>query len=531
MTNFDLLSYIGNVDDRYIMDSRKKPKKKAIWPKVVPAVIAAVLILAVMTTCVKYLFADGLGSNVVNDETASAPAEAPAEGALDEEAAPAEPPTAGEEENITVDAEPTTEEAPAPTPLLDLDTYDGVTTLANVTYPQSIAYDDYDAKSKVWQENQITDDTAYAMNAFGYKTAAAVLKDSETSGCYSPLSLYQTLSILASGAEGETREEILSLLGISDLETLAQESGKLYRVNYADNEVNLLRISNSLWLDSVSASGSPINYNQDWVLSAAANYYADVYSAEFENPETSQALGAWIADRTGGMLNPEFNFDADTVMAIVNTLWFKTQWAQNFHEENTSEDTFTLSSGDTVTCDFMHRTEDVGSYVQGEGYIKSSLHLDRGKMIIVLPDEGQDIETFLTEEKLWEIFENADYQEAEVRWSMPKFETDATYDLTEVLTELGITAAFDLTKADFTTIAQTEDPLYLGYVQQGTHIAVNEEGVEAAAYTIATLAEGAAAPSEEPKIIEMDLSRPFLYLITANDGSTLFIGVVRNPLE
>ena len=54
--------------------------------------------------------------------------------------------------------------------------------------------------------------------------------------------------------------------------------------------------------------------------------------------------------------------------------------------------------------------------------------------------------------------------------------------------------------------------------------------MEAAAYTIEALAEEAAAPAEEPEVIEMDLSRPFLYLITANDGSTLFIGVVRNPL-
>lgn len=519
MTNFDLLNYIGNVDDQYIMDSRKKPKKKAVWPMVVPAVIAAVLALVVMTSGVKYLFTDGFGTSTAETAAASAAAgDAPAA----EEAAPAEEPAAPEE--APAEEAETVEEAPN-------NVSEGVWALANAVYPESIAYDDYDASSQRWQENQVTEETAYAMNAFSYKTASAVLKDSEVSGCYSPLSLYQALAILASGAEGETRDQILSLLGMTDLETLAEESGKLYRVNYEDNDVNILKISNSLWLDNTDADGSPISYNLDWVQSAANDYYADVYEAEFENPETAKALGSWIAEKTGGMLNPEFEFSEDTVMAIVNTLWFKTQWADQFIDKNTEEDTFTLSSGETVTCDFMHRTESTGQYVQGDGYLKSYLRLNQGKMIIVLPDEGEDIEAFLAEDKLWEIFENADYSEAEVHWSVPKFETEVTYDLTDTLKNLGITTAFDSMAADFSPMAESEYPLYLSNVEQGTHIAVNEDGVEAAAYTMEALAEEAAAPADEPEIIEMDLSRPFLYLITANDGSTLFIGVVRNPLE
>lgn len=519
MTNFDLLNYIGNVDDQFVMDSRKRPKKKSIWPKAVPAILAAVLALAVITTGVKYLITSGPGLASADTTAESAAAgDALAEGAPAEEA-PAEEPGA-----IVEEATATEEEAPG-------NVNEGVWSLANAVYPESIAHDNYEALSLVWKENQVTEETAYAMNAFSYKTAAAVLKDSETSGCYSPLSLYQALAILASGAEGETRDQLLSLLGMSDLDTLAEESGKLYRVNYADNEVNLLKISNSLWLDDTDADGFRISYNLDWVQSVSQNYFADVFTAEFENEETSKALGNWIAQKTGGMLNPVFEFDKETVMAIVNTLWFKTQWASQFYEENTYEDTFTLSSGDTLTCDFMHRTEDTGRYVDGDGYIKSSLTLDRGKMIIVLPDEDQDIETFLAEDKLWEIFENADYQSAQVNWSVPKFETEATYDLTDTLQALGVTTAFDSMAADFTPMAESEYPLYLSYVEQGTHIVINEDGVEAAAYTIAAMEEAAAEPEEEPTIIEMDLSRPFLYLITANDGSTLFIGVVRNPLE
>ena len=93
--------------------------------------------------------------------------------------------------------------------------------------------------------------------------------------------------------------------------------------------------------------------------------------------------------------------------------------------------------------------------------------------------------------------------------------------------DLGVTSALDPFSADFSGISDT--PLYLGTAQQGTHIAINEDGVEAAAYTMIGMEAGAEPPEEEPRIIEMNLNRPFLYLITANDGSTLFIGVVRDP--
>lgn len=511
MTAFDLLRHIGNVDDKYIMESRKRPKRKPVWPMA----LAAILALAIIGTGAGYLI--NLGGNAVyTDTTAESAAAGEAPQAAAEAAAPEEAPA---EEAPAEEAE-VVEEAPA-------NVFEGVIGLANASYPEAIAYDDYEASSARWKENQVTEDTAYAMNAFSYKTAAALLFGKEESDCYSPLSLYHALSILAGGAEGDTRDQLLSLLGMTDPETLASEVGKLYRVNYADNEANLLRIANSLWLDN-EADGAPIEYDQDWVLSTAANYYADVYRAEFENPATGKALGQWIAEKTGGALQPELQFDPTTAMAIVNTLHYKSMWAEPFNEKYNTTGDFTLESGEAVETEFMHRTESTGSVVEGEDYLKSYLTMERGKMIIVLPDEGQDIDTFLTEEKLWEVFENANYTSAEVNWTVPKFETNASYDLPEVLQALGVTDAFSEGLADFTPMTENDVPLFVSAIRQDTHIALNEEGVEAAAFTLIGMEAVAAEPEEQP-IIEMDLSRPFLYLITANDGSTLFIGVVRDP--
>jgi serpin B len=509
MTSLELLQHIGQAEDSYIMAARKRPKKKPI----APIVLAAVLALAVVGGGIGgYLHYSG---QTVSPGTPSPSSDPGTEAVLSM-------PSDQETEADPADTDTETVVATSPT------AYD-VTLLAAAQYPESIAHDAYDAQRQVWTENQVTEATSYALNAFSYRTAAAILQGETESGCYSPLSLYQTLAILASGAQGQTQEELLSLLGMSDLDTLAEESGKLYRVNYVDDEVNRLKIANSLWLDETASDGTTIAYNQDWVLSTAANYYADVYAAEFSNAETAQALGAWIAENTGGFLSPEsqeLNLDDNTVMAVANTVWYKTQWADQFYESNTTSGDFTLSSGDTVTADFMHRTDDSGRYVSGDGYTKSYLQLNQGRMIFVLPDEGTDVDSLLTEDKLWEIFENSDYQDAEVQWSIPKFETSATYgDLADTLQALGVTSAFSL-DADFSAIS--DSPLYVGSLQQGTHISVNEDGVEAASYSLADMMCGASEPEELP-VVEMNLNRPFIYLITANDGSTLFIGVVRNP--
>lgn len=513
MTDFDLLRLIGEAEDRYIMDSRKKPRKRRTpWRSYALAACAVLAVLLGGAGIWRYVAMQS-GSTEGSSAAEETLLETQADGSetLEEAPAAAEPDTAGTE---------------VPEAGTDYD----VTLLAGAEYPEAIGLEDFEAASERWTENQTTEETKSALNAFAYSTASKLLQGSGESGCYSPLSLYQALAILTSGAQGQTREELLSLLGMQDAETLAEESGKLYRGNYRENEAETLKIANSLWLDETGSDGTPISYNQDWVLSAAANYYASVYEAEFNNEDTALALGQWIADNTGGLLHPDpetLDFEDDTVMAIVNTVWYEAGWIDTFsQDENTTED-FTTGDGETVSWEFMHRAEESGRYVKGENYTKSYLSLTTGRMIIVLPDEGVDVDDLLGEEALWECFENGDYQYADVRWSVPKFTTDATYDLTEMLISLGVVSAFDEDSADFSLISDT--PLVVSQVQQGTHIAIDEEGVEAAAYTLTMAAETADLEPEDLEIIEMNLNRPFIYLITTNDGSTLFLGVVRDP--
>ena len=84
---------------------------------------------------------------------------------------------------------------------------------------------------------------------------------------------------------------------------------------------------------------------------------------------------------------------------------------------------------------------------------------------------------------------------------------------------------FDPASADFSPMtADTE--AYLSQARHAARVAIDEEGVTAAAYTVMMTA-GAAAPPEEE--VDFALNRPFVFVITGTDGLPLFVGIVHQP--
>ena len=501
MTSFELLKLLGNAQDEYIMDSRKRPKK----PKKPP-----ILKIAALAACAAILI--GLGGTALYLRPWSSGSSAPTN--------PPETlssPAPGAENGST--AEDLPENSVNPT------TADGITLLSAAQTPAMPKTDE--ERSKAWQENQVSENTSYALSAFAYQLGAKVLSGTEDSVCFSPVSLYQVLSVITSGAEGTTQEQLLSLLGQGDVDTLKSEMQKLYQVNQQDTETDHLEFAGSLWLDEKQQDGeNQVGFHQDWVMSAAMDYYCDVYAADFSSGAANAPLAAWINQHTGGLMADRlenFSMSPNTVMAAVNTVYYHSQWVEQF--QDTAQGTFTAQDGTQTTCDFMQHTDMSGEAVVTDRYTKSYLQLTSGQMYVVLPQDGVTVDELLSEDTLWEMFEDSSYQSAKVNWSVPKFTTDTDLDLKDALTAAGVTDAFDTASADFSPIADTS--LYLSKVIQGTHIAVNEDGIAAASYSLAGMEAGGAEP-DEASVVDMNLNRPFLYLITASDGSPLFLGVVRN---
>lgn len=403
----------------------------------------------------------------------------------------------------------------------------------------NISPEDYEGWSRLLEANGTSEEFARGLDRFAYKSGSAVLKGTKGNENYSPLSLYYTLALAGCGAKGETAGQILENLGIKDQKELADQCRKLYQWYAYQNQKekeqmeyygiesgkSAIRLGNSLWISNQLPVGA------EYQKLAAENFFASSYSVDFEDPDTGKQIGEWIAEKTNGTLAPQITMDPGTVLAVLNTLYFYGGWANPFSEEMTREDIFNLEGGGTVTVPYLNRTEMMGTFRKGDGYTLSYLDTDNHcKMVFLLPDEGRTPEEFLESPDILRSAmeaEEEDWISGKVIWKVPKFDFGSSYTLNDVLKAMGMERMFD-SQAEFGGISS--DPLLVSSVIQETHIGLDENGVEGAAYTMMAMARGALI--EQQETAEMILDRPFLYGIRDDvHGAWLFLGVLRNPGE
>lgn len=396
--------------------------------------------------------------------------------------------------------------------------------LTRVKEPEKIGYEDWEKKIELREENPVSGEFIRAVNEFSYRSAAELLGGNQNVGNrnYSPLSLYYALALTAQGAGGETEAEFLELLGMEDKETLASECGRLFRRLYEDNEISRTKLADSLWMRQGQT------FNKAFLETAGEDFYASLFPVDFGTEETGKAMGQWIADQTGGLIAPEIQTSAEDVLAIINTVWLYDEWGRCFQEELNTEAPFTRASGEEIICEYMNQELDSQIYYKGENYAGTSLGLkNAGSMFLILPDEGVDVRELLTEEKLKEMFTGQEGAFGKVKLSLPKFRFGDSADMMPLLRKMGLLSAFDNTAADFSEM--TDEQIFISLVKQETFVGINENGVEAAAYTLVE-ATGGCAPAES-EICELNFDRPFLFGIISDTGVPLFLGICEDPLQ
>ncbi len=335
----------------------------------------------------------------------------------------------------------------------------------------------------------------------------------------------------AEGAKGETQADMLKLLGCSSLEELRGVCGAMLETLSIDTEDSTLEIADSIWMADRNGT---LTFREDYLKALADVYRSEANAVRFGTTEASEQIAAWITEHTRGKitLSPDdFNFDPDTVAVLINTIYLKDAWRDEFYEGATAPGTFYGLSGE-LTVDYMHRYDSDSAIVRGDGFLRYSLPLLRvGRMTFVLPDEGTPLSDLLgTPEKLHALLYGGESIEAHVDVKLPKFRFEDQADLNDVLIALGIGRAFDPDRADFSGMCVDKDDIFISKVLQGSFIGVDEKGVEAAAYTMVAMAEGMAMPRELPEI-DFHLTRPFLFAIESRDGQALFIGTVTVPTQ
>lgn len=393
--------------------------------------------------------------------------------------------------------------------------------------------DGMDAAYTAWREDrqkQYSQPEGYADSLAPFFSSSIpsflAASQSENAVC-SPLNVYMALALLAEVTGGDCRQQILDLLHAGDLNALRTQAGHVWNAHYCADSASTCVLANSVWLEE------GMLYNADTLKTLADSYYASAFQGDLGSEEMDALLRDWINEQTGGLLEEQaqnLHMDPQTVLALASTIYYRAKWSNEFREEGNTEGIFHGPAGD-IPVTYMNQTQTYGPYFWGEDFGAVSLGLEDGsRMWLILPDEGLAPSDLLESGHAldlilgdWASTENQ--KSLRVNLSLPKFDVAADVNLKDSLKALGITDAFDPHKADFTPILP-EDNCWLDSVSHAARVAIDEEGVTAAAYTVMLMCGSAMPPEEEMDFI---LDRPFLFVITSRDNLPLFAGVVRNP--
>lgn len=352
---------------------------------------------------------------------------------------------------------------------------------------------------------------------FSVRLFQQTMKDGENT-LLSPISVLSALAMTANGAEGETLKQMEEVFGLS-----VQDLNSYLRgwKDAVENYGATVKVANSAWFRT-----DGILVEEDFLQSCIKWYDAEVYQAPFDK-STVKDVNLWVEENTNGMIeNMVSQLPSDTVLCLVNALAFDAQWKTIYYDHQVGEDIFTREDGTKQEGEFMYSREDL--YWEDETSTGVMKYYDDEvyAFVALLPKEGATLAEYvdsLTGEKLQEIITG--FASAVVQTKLPKFQSETTADLNQVLMDMGMADVFDPDLADLSGIGTTSTGmLYVDQVLHKTFLNVDERGTQAGAATLVEAGEGAAMPQD---IKQVDLDRPFLYMIVdTRKNVPLFIGTL-----
>ena len=419
--------------------------------------------------------------------------------------------------------------------------------IAEATYPDSAPfpdemkyvdesgnydYESYDKDMEVWYEErrkqrhfeEYSEETKqYYENIIRQFLSS---DNQEANIVFSPLNIYMALSMLAEVTDGNSRQQILDVLGVDNIDTLRKEASDLWHSTYRNDGAVTSILANSLWFNE------KIDYKEETIDKLVDYYLASAFQGEMGSDAYDKALQQWLNKQTGDLLKEqveEIRMDPSNVMTIASTVFFQSKWQNEYNPDNTEQGIFHASSGDS-TVDYM-KASDMNTYYWGDSFsaIKKNLDTEGNGMWFILPAEGVSVNDLTEDEQIYElILNNSDWTNQKyvlVNESIPKFDITSQMELSDELKELGIRDVFQQDVSNFSPLTDNISDIFLSQINHDTRVTIDEEGVTAAAYTVMMLA-GSAMPEEE---VDFTLNRPFLFIITNPNGLPLFAGIVNQP--
>lgn len=362
------------------------------------------------------------------------------------------------------------------------------------------------------QRDIVNNNNAFALNLFRELNGF----DSKV---VSPMSVAYLMGMLANGADGQTRQEIMTAIGCKDVSL--KDLNEFYQMMIT--RASHFDPSTTINIANYIALNKQYSLKGDFAKTMQEYYKAGVESMDFKSASSLKRINGWCSDHTNGMI-PRIvdEIDPSAVSYIMNAIYFNGTWQEKFNNSQTKLENFRGYTRDIKKTQMMHRN---GKYQYMDNADFAAVNLPYGNgsysMTVILPNRGKSIDEVmagLDAKKVSELGRSMD--ECVVDLKLPRFTISQETSLNDIISKLGAPTMF-ASGADFSNFASGN--LSISKMLQKAKIEVSEEGTKASAVTMAMVAMTALRP--EPRQVEFHANRPFIYMITEHStGAILFMG-------
>ena len=356
----------------------------------------------------------------------------------------------------------------------------------------------------------------------------------------SPASMYMGLAMAAASANNSSREEILKALNISSYDELIDNIPTFYSLLNDENHFGVTNFTNSLWLDT------KCEFKDEGLKELSNNFFTTSYYGDFfnQNKEMNKSIQNYVKDKTKGLINNEFKFSENTMLVLLNILYYKDIWNELGDDLPyfNKEIEFKNKNGEISKKKFLEGYYNVGQVYESEKYETFYTKTKRNYTLqFIKPKEGYSIDEVFNESTIKEI-ENIEsynpYDEVNkiryhTRTIFPEFEGEFNEDLLDFMkNRFNLLNSTNEVLADFSSIIKEdflkESNVFISTIIHITKLKVNKKGIEGAAVT-AIGEDGATGDGPiEYKDIYKDfiIDKTFGFYIKDSNGNIIFSGVI-----
>lgn len=344
-------------------------------------------------------------------------------------------------------------------------------------------------------------------NQFAYKTTKDLYEEG-TNMVYAPSSFIFPLTIIDQGCEGQSKTDLEAFTGMNDMPFT---SNILFKATVFDNE----EIGEHCLFDNILIvkENEPSFIKDSFKDILSTFYHGSLGEWNLNSKQAEEALTNFVKENTNGKFEPKFDFTENTEMVAINTFDYKNHWNDTF------EACDPITFNDSYEVDAFNVKESHMGYYENDDFISIRVFLNQGDELIIGMPKNKDYK-FKDENHIQEMLE-ADMEIQQVNLTLPKIELQSKHDLYSYMQKESLDNVLHPTNGYPNML--TNKNVCISDMYQEAMFSMNEDGIDAGAYTVAICKTTALRPMDE--IIDLIVDRPFVYAIKTYSGFVVCSGI------